>query len=60
MNQNQRIEFEVAYELVAMAAGIMEYHHDEEDVHAAIQAVMATALEIASQKRLKPMEEIFI
>lgn len=59
MNYKQRIEFETAYELVAIAAGIMEFHHDEDDVHAAVQAVMATALEIASQKRLKPMEEIF-
>lgn len=55
----QRLEFEVAYELVGIATDIMESHHEEGDIEAAIQAVFATALEIASRKSLKSMEEIF-
>lgn len=55
----QQLEFELAFELVAMTADIMESHHEEEDIEAAIQAVFATALEIVSRKTLKPMEEIF-
>lgn len=55
----QQLEFEVAFELVAVAADLMEMHHKEEDIEAALQALFATCLEIVSRRSLKPMEEIF-
>lgn len=55
----QQLEFEVAFELVAVAADLMEMHHEEEDIEAALQALFATCLEIVSRRSLKPMEEIF-
>ena len=55
----QRLEFEAAYELVAIAIGIMELHHESEDIDAAVVAVLASALEIASQRNLRPINELF-
>ena len=55
----QQLEFELAFGLVAAVAEAMEQFHHPEDVEAAMQGVFATALEIASRKNLKPMEEIF-
>lgn len=55
----QQLEFELAFELVAVAANVLEQYHQEEDFEAALQAVFATSLEIVSRKSLKPMEEIF-
>lgn len=56
----QHLEYEVAYELVAIAVGIMEHHHDPEDLEAAVCAVLASALEIASERRLRPINELFL
>lgn len=55
----QQLEFEVAFELVAIAADILEHHYDDEDLDAAMQALFATAFEIVSKRQLKPIEEIF-
>jgi hypothetical protein len=55
----QRLEFEAAYELVAIAIGVMELHHEEQDIDAAVVAVLASALEIASEKKLRPIDELF-
>lgn len=55
----QRLEFELAYELVGRAADVMEFYHDDHDLDAAMQALFATALEIVSRKQLKSLEEIF-
>ena len=53
----QHLEFETAYELVAIAVGIMEIHHEPEDLEAAVVAVLASALEIAKEKKLRPLDE---
>lgn len=58
MNKDQ-LELEVAYELVGIAVDIMEMHYEDYDIEAAVQAVFSTAMEIASKRRLKPLEEIF-
>jgi hypothetical protein len=55
----QELEFDLAFQLVGIAADVMEHYHDEEDVDAALQALFATTLEIVSRRNLKPMEEIF-
>lgn len=55
----QHLEYEAAYELVAIAIGIMELHHEPEDIDAAVVAVLASALEIASQRNLRPINELF-
>lgn len=55
----QHLEFETAYELVAIAVGIMEHHHEPDDLEAAVVAVLACALEIASERRLRPIHELF-
>lgn len=59
MMNKQELEFKLAFQLVGAAVDVMEYHHEEEDIDAALAAVFATCLEIVSQKSLKPMEEIF-
>lgn len=56
----QHLEFETAYELVAIAVGIMEIHHEPEDLEAAVVAVLASALEIAKEKKLRPLDELFL
>ena len=38
---------------------IMELHHESEDIDAAVVAVLASALEIASQRNLRPINELF-
>lgn len=55
----QQLEFDLAFQLVGIAADIMEHVHDDNDFEAAMQALFATSLEIVSQRQLKPMEEIF-
>lgn len=55
----QRLEFEVAYELVAIAVGMLELHHEEQDIDAAVVAALASALEIASNRNLRPIDELF-
>ena len=59
MNKADRIELEVAYELVAIAISLMEIHYDEEDIQPAVAGTLATALEIACKRRLQPLERIF-
>ena len=54
------IEEEIAYLLVVHAAEHMENTvENPEDLDAAICAVLARALEIASNRKLKPIYEIF-
>lgn len=55
----QHLEFETAYELVAWTVGIMEHYHDEQDIEAAVVAVLASALEIAAERKLRPIHELF-
>ena len=53
------IEYQLAWELIAIVADQLELHLDMEDLDAAIVATLATALELASQKKLKPIYEIY-
>lgn len=56
---NTTIEYELAWELIAQVADRLELHIDADDLDAAIVATLATALELASQRKLKPIYEIY-
>jgi hypothetical protein len=56
----QHLEFNTAYELIAYATEKLEPHVDVEDLDAAVVAVLATAIESATYRTLKPLEELFI
>ncbi len=53
------IEAQIAWELIAATADQLELYVDIDDLDAAIIATLATALELASQRRLKPIYEIY-
>jgi hypothetical protein len=53
------IEYQIAWELIAITADQLELHLDIDDIDAAIIAVLATAIELASQRKLKPINEIY-
>jgi len=53
------IESQIAWELIAQTVDRLELYVDTEDLDAAIIAVLATAIELASQRRLKPIYEIY-
>lgn len=59
MNRNQDLEFELAYELIAQATDRLEPTMHPDDLEPAIIAALATALEIAKQRPLKELHEIF-
>jgi len=56
---HQTHEFELAYELIVQATDRLEPLLDPDDLEAGIVAVLATALEIASKRRLKELHEIY-
>ena len=56
---NELIEQELAYLLVVYATELLEGMTHPEDLDASICAVLASALEIASNKKLRPIDEIF-
>lgn len=58
MNYEQR-ETDMAYELVLAATDMVEYEHHAEDVDAAIIALLARAIEVASDRKLRSLDEIF-
>ena len=60
MNELTRLEYTTASMLLAQAIDILEQHHEEEDLDAALQAVFVRALELAAQKPIKPIEELFL
>lgn len=53
------IEHQIAWELIAQTVDRLELYVDIDDLDAAIIATLATALELASQRRLKPIYEIY-
>lgn len=55
----QHLEFKLAYELISHATEVLEPQSHPEDVDAAVVAALATALEIASNRFLKPLEDIY-
>ena len=56
---HQTCEFELAYELIVQATDRLEPLLGTEDLEAGIVAALATALEIASKRRLKELHEIY-
>lgn len=56
---HSQIEATIAWTLIAQVVDQLETHVDFEDLDAAIIATLATALELASQKKLKPIHEIY-
>ena len=58
MNIEKR-EQEVAFQLVSTAIELLEGSVGEDDYDAAVCAVLACALEIASGRKLKPLEQLW-
>ena len=56
---HQHLEFELAYELIVQATDRLEPTVHQDDLEPAIIAALATALEIASQRPLKELHEIY-
>ena len=56
---NELIEQEMAYLLTVQATEMLEGMSHPGDLDAAVCAVLARALEIASNKKLRPIDEIF-
>lgn len=59
MNIEKR-EQEVAFQLISTAIELLEGSVGEDDYDAAVCAVLACALEIASGRKLKPLYEVFV
>jgi len=55
----QTHEIALAYELIVQAIDRLEPLLDPDDLEAGIVAALATALEIASKKKLKDLNEIY-
>ena len=56
---HSKIEATIAWTLIAQAVDQLETEVQHEDLDAAIIAVLALAIELASHKKLKPIYEIF-
>lgn len=59
MNEATRLELTAANMLLVQAIDMLEAHHNPEDVDAAVKAVLVRALEIACNRPLRPLEELF-
>lgn len=59
MNDATRLEATAAMVLIASAIELLETHYGDDDMDAAVQAVLAKALELASDRPLKPIEELY-
>ena len=59
MNIENR-EQEAAFQLVSTAIELLEGSVGEDDYDAAVCAVLACALEVASGRKLKPLYEVFL
>ena len=53
------LETELAYELIVQVTERLEHRMHPEDLKAGIVAALATALEIASKRKLKEIHEIY-
>lgn len=56
----QHLEFDIAYELISLATEKLEPSTLPEDLDAAVVAVLATALETATGRLLKPIDQLFL
>jgi len=57
--RHQTHEIALAYELIVQAADRLEPLLDPDDLDAGVVAALATAIEIASSKKLKELHEIY-
>lgn len=61
MNTFEQRENDIAYQLLSLAIDYVEaYVADEDDWDAAVVAVLARAIELASGSRLKDLEDCFV
>jgi len=58
-HNHTQIEATIAWTLIAQAVDQLETQVQHEDLDAAIIAVLALALELASHKKLRSIDEIF-
>ena len=56
---HSQIEASIAWTLIAQTVDQLETNVDFDDLDAAIIAVLVTAIELASQRKIKPIDEIF-
>ena len=54
------LEFNTASELVAYAVDKLDPYTLEEDLDAAVVAVLVTAIETATYRQLKPIDQLFM
>lgn len=58
-HQHTLIETQIAWDLIASTIDRLELYVDVDDLDAAIIATFATAIELASQRKLRPLDEIY-
>ena len=56
----QHLEFDTAYELISLATEKLEPTTHPEDLDAAVVAVLITAVETATGRLLKPIDQLFL
>lgn len=56
----QHLENELAIELMSLALDRIEQHINSEDLDAALVATLVTAIEMATNRKLKPINELFM
>ena len=56
----QHLENELAIELMSLALDRIEHHINSEDLDAALVATLVTAIEMATNRKLKPINELFL
>jgi len=59
MNEATRLEHSAAMVLIASAIELLETYYADDDMDAAVTAVLAKALELASNRPLKSIEELY-
>ena len=57
---HQHLEYELAYQLIASATDSLEQYVYQDDLEAAVIAVLATSIEIASGRLLKPVDQLYL
>lgn len=59
MSHITNVEEVLAYDMIVLATDRLSQHLQEEDWEAAIVAALVRAVEIAAQREVKPINEIF-
>ncbi len=60
MSHPETIEETLAYDLIVLATDRLSQHLEEEDWEAAIVGALIRSVEIASGKKVRPIEQIFV